>query len=67
MRFEERVEAGLVGFVEVVGSLQERQAGPEQVGIEGGGDMAAGFAALQVAAHQSQPGSSDRCGGEGVE
>ena len=33
---EEGVEAGSVGFVELVASAQQREPGPEHLGVEGG-------------------------------
>ena len=50
---EEGVEAGSVGFVELVASAQQREPGPEHLGVEGG--LGAFRAALDVAAHRGEP------------
>ena len=47
---EEGVEAGPVGFVELVASAQQREPGPEHLGVEGG--LGAFRPALDVAAHR---------------
>ena len=50
---EEPVEAGAVGVGEGVASSQQREPGPEHLGVEGGLD--AFRPTLDVAAHLGQP------------
>ena len=50
---EQLVEAGSVGFVELVASAQQREPGPEHFGVEGG--LGAFRAALDVAADLGEP------------
>ena len=40
MALEQLVEAPAVGVGETVGSAQQREPGPEQLGVERGGDVA---------------------------
>ena len=52
---EEVIEVSLVVLLEGVAAAQEQEPGAEHVGVECGFD-AGGFSALQISAHQGEPG-----------